>query len=176
LLRLPWDVKYKIYKLVLSIVDVMIAYVPHEHRWRRKNGVRFKEHIPGGLCWITIGRNDVEHKGDPYKRRGAPLIARTCRQIFQDTALWYYSTTKFSFDNEWVMKKWMKSLAPYQKRAITRLVLHGISDLPKYISKDMRGLRKVYVKYSRFPSKEETEYMKMITTLWEDRGISAVFS
>jgi hypothetical protein len=72
------------------------------------------------------------------------------------------------------MRKWMKSLAPYQKRAITRLVLPGIADLPKYISKDMSGLRKVYVKYSRFSSKEETEYVKMITTLWENRGISVI--
>jgi hypothetical protein len=171
-LRLPFDITHKIYKLALGGRHIEIHYQPHVHRWRQKNKQRFKEHIPGGLYCRVISGSDRQRGGDFFKQRGVYPIARTCRQIYYDTALFYYSLNKFSFDNEWVMKKWMKSLVPVQKRAITRLVLPGTFDVVRYILKDLNRLKTVEANLKWITSESQ---MKEFTALWNGRGISVVF-
>ncbi len=189
-LRLPCDIKIKIYTLVLGNRHLRIDYQPHVHRWRQKNYERFKEHIPGGLydsvaeplISQSIGscKERDHHYNRPHRRSGnrvvqAFSINRTCRQIYDDTKLLYYELNTFSFDNDWAMKKWMKTLAPVQKRAIRYLVLPQKLDLAKYISKDLSGLRTVYIELARFARTDDNAVVQYITKLGRDRGVSAEY-
>lgn len=73
------------------------------------------------------------------------------------------------------MKKWMKTLAPVQKRAIRYLVLPQKLDLAKYISKDLSGLRTVYIELARFARTDDNAVVQYITKLGRDRGVSAEY-
>ena len=75
-LRLSWDIKLKIYKLAIGGLHIHIDHG------------RFKEHISDGLYCEVNSEGDSE-EADVFmaSRRGLPIIARTCRQIYHDTAL-----------------------------------------------------------------------------------------
>jgi hypothetical protein len=88
----------------------------------------------------------------------------------------YYSLNKFSFDQEWVMKHWMESLAPVQKHAIAHLALPRRSDVPKYILKDLRGLWQVDIPARDIIVKDCKRFTEWSTAFWNGRGVSVTWT
>ena len=182
-LRLPWEIKHQIYKLAIGGQHIHIMHKPEV---RQEGGQLFKAYKAGGLhCQVVDDGTSTARS-----RRGFPLAARTCRQFYTDTALTHYAHCKFSFSTTWVMKQWFKSLAPVQRRALTRLVLPVQRDLAKYLLKDLTGLRQVCIPQKSLPQNSlyaiQTRGAPVLAgldeksndktkALWDARGISVVF-
>jgi hypothetical protein len=159
LLRLPVEIRQQIYAWVLGGHHIQIEYKPHEHRRRQKNGQRYHEHIIGGLWHFCTPTNRSLSRpfGTDYEwgkfewpdRYNVGLqvrsLARVSRQVHQDTSLLLFEPNLFSFANYWVMRKWLLTLKPVQRRAIRRICLPGyLPDLTKTHRKQLSGLCEVF--------------------------------
>lgn len=127
LLRFPPEIRNRIFELVLGGQYLMIHYKPHEHRWRQKNGERYKEHIKGGWCCGSfperIARQALTQGEELPALNASPptVISRVCRQIYNETALCVLSASILSFGNMWEIKKFLAMQRPIQRRSIQRI-------------------------------------------------------
>lgn len=139
-LRLPAELRNRIYDLCLGYQSLHIRYQPYSHENRQYQGERYHIVRKGGLYC----------RAAPYWEEGCPLeggtrphdmergqgtteaeevatrlwrfaLLRVCRQTYRETALLPYTLNSFSFDNAWVLRKFLKNIKPVHKRVIGKL-------------------------------------------------------
>jgi len=168
LLRLPTEMRNKICDLVLAKQYIHIHYKPHVHRYRQKNHVRYKEHIPGGWLHEAYPEDEfTSSREKQYKMKRTSqltILSGVCRQLYHDTALYHFSGNIFSFGNSWEMKKFLKERQGVQKRAIKRMYIGG--SITKTLQKELKGLHTVYRPY--VGSAEQV--------IWEGLGVQVIFT
>ncbi len=109
LLRLPSEIRNRIYGFVFGVHRLYIDYNPHEHNYKIIEGRREKIHVPGGLYHFAgVGLDEKICIG----------LLRVCRQTHEEAALLPYTLNTFYFANSWVHRRFGKESKPVQKRAI----------------------------------------------------------
>lgn len=143
LLRLPPEVRNRIYEFVLGGHRIIVDYTPHDHEYttqveythnehgakKRIETRRLRNHFGGGLKHRIV--DDKRDRGSTTLHLG---LLRVCRQVYEEAALLPYVLNSFVFCNQWVMKKCMWNLRPAQKLALGKLeVLEEPSDDEKAV-------------------------------------------
>lgn len=121
LLRLPPEIRNRIYSLALGPHRIVVRYIPHEHYYKTIKKQRYPMHYGGGL-YNRCASRDFLKEGSRSLRLG---LLRSCRQIYGEVALLPYSLNKFAFGNDWEMKRCMHTLRPAHKRAMGKITILG---------------------------------------------------
>lgn len=137
LLRLPGELRNRIYELVLDVGQVHVLYKRWGHR-ARKDGKLGYETIEGGFhCQVLDRRQDPwapRPTGGP-PRKGMTLLSGVCRQLYHETSALPFGLNYWSFENVGVMDRLFikeKRMTRAQRRAIKTLY----SELPLTVSHD----------------------------------------
>ena len=146
LLRLPPELRNRIYELVLDVGQINVCFKKWEHKARMRNGQRYYETIVGGF-WCRILPKDQNPWGSgpkvtgPPPRRGLKLLSPVCRQLYHETALLPFRLNAWSFESLHVMDRFVmkeKRLALPHRRAIRMLYTPTV--LPTAVEKYFGGL------------------------------------
>ncbi|KAK5652223.1 hypothetical protein OQA88_10720 [Cercophora sp. LCS_1] len=148
-LRLPGEIRNRIYELVLDVGQIHVRYKRWEHR--RKNGQLGYETIPGGFHCLALKRrqNPWASGGVPISnKRGMTLLSGICRQLYHETSALPFGLNYWSFENVGVMDRLFfkeKRVTRAQRRAITTV----FSELPLTTTHDkaFEGLEQVLLKH-----------------------------
>ena len=118
-LRLPPEIRNRIYELVFGGHRLWIGYTPHRHEYTYINKERHQTHSGGGLYHRMYARDD-KSKNRPHWKPGSLNLGllRVCRQIYGEAALLPYTLNRFTFKNDWVRTRCTKTLQPTQKCAM----------------------------------------------------------
>ncbi|KAL8721886.1 MAG: hypothetical protein Q9225_001522 [Loekoesia sp. 1 TL-2023] len=115
LLRLPSEIRNKIYEYALGGNHLEVDYEPHEHKYKTIKKQRYRTHYGGGLYHECAG------EGDDIPSSLHLGLLRVCRQIYGEAALLPYALNTFVFESDWVMKRCFETLRPVQKRAMGKV-------------------------------------------------------
>lgn len=72
--------------------------------------------------------------------RALRLPGRTCRRIYEETAVLHLKLNVFTFENESFMRKWMIQLTDVQRRALRRIEVTSSMGLSVPLIKELTGL------------------------------------
>lgn len=149
LLRLPPELRNRIYELVLDVGQVNVGFKRWEHRLRTPHGRRAFDTIEGGFCCRVLGRDENPWRpskppvpGDPAPSRGMTLLSPVCRRLYHETTLLPYTLNAWSFASRHVMERYVmkeKRLPLPQRRAIHTLYSQHV--LPWAVEKYLGGLK-----------------------------------
>ncbi|KAK0620607.1 hypothetical protein B0T14DRAFT_604171 [Immersiella caudata] len=143
LLRLPPELRNRIYELVLSVGQINVCYKKWEHKSRAsRSGQRSTEAVVEGGFYCRI----LDKKQDPWKtspshhhpnvapprsgsshvkyQQGMALLSSVCRQLYNETVLLPYALNVWSFESNHVMERLLlkeKRLPRPHRRAIRML-------------------------------------------------------
>lgn len=133
-LRLPPEIRLRIYKLVLGGQHIWIGY--HTSTFGIPESLVSPQHWGGGF----YHRNSVDGSG-----RGLDLrLLRVCRHVFTETALLPYALNKFSFQSEDVRKAFERVTRPGKKLAQKKAIgKYEIMNLLEY-NLQMLGISDIY--------------------------------
>lgn len=152
LLRLPPELRNRIYELVLDVGQIHVCFKRWEHKPRLRNGQRYYKTTEGGFgCRILErGQNPWQSAKSiqPSPTRGMTLLSPVCRQLYHETALLPYSLNAWSFETRHVMERYLikeKRLPRPHRRAIKLLYSQHV--LPSSIEKYFGGLKTVMLEY-----------------------------
>lgn len=159
-LRLPPEIRNRIYALVLTVGQIHIRYRPwrhHEH---------YNEAIRGGYYalvldttqdpWATTpaSSSSSSFRTAPFHvggglglRKALTLLSPVCRQLYGETATLPFCLNTWSFENTHIMDRYLrreKSLALAQRRAICVLIAN--EPPPRPLEHALGGLRTVICK------------------------------
>lgn len=151
LLRLPPELRNRIYELVLDVGQVHVCFKKWEHKARMRNGQRYYETTEGGF-WCRILDKDEnpwrEPKAKPTDKptkptppRGMTLLSPVCRQLYHETALLPFRLNAWSFESLHIMDRYVmkeKRLPLSHRRAIR--LLYAQTVLPAPVEKYLGGL------------------------------------
>ena len=147
LLRLPLEIRNIIYSFAIGGHRLWIGYEPHAQGWDKRkprnqmdDGCRI--HHRGGLycrhCEV-FGRCDTPQR--PRNRvlsdsKGLHLeLLRVCRQIYVEVGILPYIRNEFHFENDWVLKRFWKTLKPVHKQCLEERRKQGNISEDKYKNK-----------------------------------------
>ncbi|KAL1839887.1 hypothetical protein VTJ49DRAFT_1022 [Mycothermus thermophilus] len=150
LLRLPPELRNRIYELVLDVGQIHVCFKRWEHKARIRNGQRYYETSEGGFfCrilerdqnpWRELKSRKPPSDGSPAPR-GMTLLSPVCRQLYHETALLPFRLNAWSFDSLHTMDRYImkeKRLPLPQRRAIRLLYTQTV--LPTPVEKYLGGL------------------------------------
>ncbi len=130
LLRLPPELRNRIYEILLSVGQINVHYTPWVHKSKTQS-------TKGGFGCQILDREQnpfALKRGGPqgdHPRRGLTLLSGVCRQLYHDTALLPYQLNAWSFENNHVMERFVlkeRRLSRFQRRAIhTLYVKEGLN-------------------------------------------------
>ncbi|KAK4142559.1 uncharacterized protein C8A04DRAFT_29836 [Dichotomopilus funicola] len=154
LLRLPPELRNRIFELILDVGQINVCYKRWEHRSRTtKTGQRSHETVNGGFYCRILDKhqNPWRHPRDgvrpspssipttasslpsPRPRRGMTLLSPVCRQLYHETALLPFRLNAWSFDSSHTMDRYIlkeKRLPLAQRRAIRLLYAQTVLTSP----------------------------------------------
>ncbi|CAK7275526.1 hypothetical protein SEPCBS57363_006736 [Sporothrix epigloea] len=159
LLRLPPELRNRIYDLVLNVGQIHVRHRP----WRLRKPLPSpteRSGMTGEFYAIALDVNqDAWSKkscrsfAKSSNRRSVPLpdaltpLAAVCRQLYRETATLPFSVNAWSFESAHVMERYLlrdKLLALFQRRAIAVLIVSVLDDLPsRAMEKYLGGLRAI---------------------------------
>lgn len=119
-LRLPGEIRNKIYGFTLGDHHLWVGYTPHENKTKTIKHQRYKVHIGGGLYNRLAGHEQKYYRQQEVRTLHLGLL-RVCKQVYGEAALLPYEMNVFTFENDWVMRRCLKTLRPAQKRAMAKL-------------------------------------------------------
>jgi hypothetical protein len=119
-LRLPGEIRNKIYGFIVGDHHLQVGYTPHQHGIETIKGKRYRTHVGGGFFNRLAARGKNHHRYQEAQSLHLGLL-RVCRQVYGEAALLPYAMNIFSFENDWVMRRCLKTLRPAQKRAMGKL-------------------------------------------------------
>ncbi len=128
LLRLPVEVRQRIYELVLGGHHIQIETVQHMLLARApetlERGAPSNTHLTHECAPISgwYDRPDSAVLPDVPLYQLMPL-ARVCRQFHQETSLLLYQLNVFTFESAIIMRRWLESRKPVQVRALRKVLL-----------------------------------------------------
>ncbi|KAL2129644.1 hypothetical protein VTI74DRAFT_7501 [Chaetomium olivicolor] len=148
LLRLPAELRNRIYELVLNVGQINVRFKKWEHKPRTRNGQRYYKTTEGGF-WCRILDRDQnpwrESKAsDCPSPRGMTLLSPVCRQLYHETVLLPFRLNAWSFESLAVMDRYVikeKRLPLPHRRAIR--LLYSPTVLPAPVEKFFGGLEVV---------------------------------
>ncbi|AEO67267.1 317dfd0c-4ecc-4b9c-9101-940c9446d809 [Thermothielavioides terrestris] len=150
LLRLPPELRNRIYELVLDVGQINVCFKKWEHKPRTRNGQRYYATTEGGF-WCRILEKDqnpwrqTNNKPlHPPPRHGMTLLSPVCRQLYHETVLLPYRLNAWSFESFHVMDRYVmkeKRLPLAHRRAIRLLYTQTV--LPVAVEKYLGGLEVV---------------------------------
>ena len=111
LLRLPSEIRNRMYNVVFGAHRLHIDYRPHEHIRQVIEGRRDRIHVPGGLYHFA---------GVGLDQKICIGLLRVCRQTYEEAALLPYTLNTFRFTNDWVRRRFEKESKPVHKRAVCK--------------------------------------------------------
>ncbi|KAK0621873.1 hypothetical protein B0T17DRAFT_535294, partial [Bombardia bombarda] len=197
LLKLPAELRNKIYNLVLSVGQINVCHKRWAHRAHTRPGTtqRYYETIEGGF-WCRILPAEVDpwrpsqtailpprasHSSrlaiDHYPPvepppRGMTLLSPVCRQLYHETALLPYALNAWSFESTWVMDRYVmkeKRLPMPQRRAIR--ILYSQQVLTAAVEKFFGGLEVILLsggtKMTKHVIESDPESAGRRTVMWE---------
>ncbi len=175
LLRLPPELRNRIYELVLDVGQINVCFKKWEHKLRTRNGQRYYETTVGGF-WCRILDKDQnpwrEPKAAPPPRRGLKLLSPVCRQLYHETALLPFRLNAWSFESLHVMDRFVmkeKRLSLPHRRAIRMLYAQTV--LPTAVEKYFGGLEVVVLETGltmvRRVSENNPERGRTKTAAWD---------
>ncbi|KAJ4289320.1 hypothetical protein N0V88_007071 [Collariella sp. IMI 366227] len=154
LLRLPPELRNRIYELVLSVGQVNVRFKKWEHRPRtRSNGQRYYETSAEGGFFCRVLDRDQNPWQEPReskstttiitteRRGGMTLLSPVCRQLYHETVLLPFRLNAWSFESLAVMDRFVmkeKRLPLPHRRAIR--VLYSPTPLPTHEEKYFGGV------------------------------------
>lgn len=181
LLRLPPEIRNRIYELVLSVGQVNVQYKPWQITKRRpaKGHPNHDYHattttVPGGFCCRVLrarqnpwnassgGGDGSTLRQGSGPERGMTLLSPVCRQLYLETALLPYKLNAWSFENRSVMERYVvreKRLPLPQRRAINTLYVSG--PMSKSLEKFFGGLKVIVWKEGTKLRREVLETRRM---------------
>ncbi|KAK4118881.1 hypothetical protein N657DRAFT_582867 [Parathielavia appendiculata] len=153
LLRLPPELRNRIYELVLDVGQIHVCFKKWKHRIQTRNGQRYYETTEGGFCCQILDRDQ-----NPWKaisttnapssaaspRRGMTLLSPVCRQLYHETALLPFRLNAWSFESAQVMDRYVmkeKRLPRPHRRAIR--LLYSPVVLPAPVENYFGGLQMI---------------------------------
>ncbi|KAK3688693.1 hypothetical protein B0T22DRAFT_160874 [Podospora appendiculata] len=190
LLRLPPELRNRIYELLLSVGQINVRYKRWEHRIRtdssnssssssnRSHNQRpLYDTIEGGFWCRLLAREQ-----DPWQQQPPPaahmhgtgmtLLSPVCRQLYHETALLPYSLNAWSFESAHVMERYVikeKRLPLPQRRAIRLLYSQHV--LTAHVEKFFGGLEVVLLtggtRMTKRVIEADPENAGRRTVLWE---------
>lgn len=116
-LRLPGEIRNKIYGFVVGGHHIRIGYTPHLHQSKTIKGEPHRIHVGGGFFHHLAARGKPSRRYQKAQSLHLGLL-RVCRQVYGEAALLPYSANMFSFRDDRVMMRCLKTLRPAQKRAM----------------------------------------------------------
>ncbi|KAK4160311.1 hypothetical protein QBC43DRAFT_114109 [Cladorrhinum sp. PSN259] len=140
LLRLPPELRNRIYDLVLRVGQINVCYKKWEHKKRFRKGVPYYETREGGFWCRILRREQNPWPGNAFRvepPHGLTLLSPVCRQLYHETALLPYTVNTWSFESRYVMDRYVvkeKRLPLSHRRAIKILYSQGVltAALEKY--------------------------------------------
>ncbi|KAK4234954.1 hypothetical protein C8A03DRAFT_46805 [Achaetomium macrosporum] len=148
LLRLPPELRNRIYELVLDVGQINVRFKKWEHRQRTRNGQRYYETIEGGFWCLILDREQNPWRAPkgayPPAARGMTLLSPVCRQLYHETVLLPFRLNAWSFESLHVMDRYVlkeKRLPKPHRRAIR--LLYAQTVLPAAMEKYFGGLEVV---------------------------------
>ena len=116
-LRLPPEIRIRIYRLVLGGQQIWISLYPYETDHRSHCGERFYHF------------NTINGRG-----RGLDIrLLRVCRQVFTETALLPYALNHFSFETISVRREFEKLVRPGKKQAQKKAIgAYDVCEFPTF--------------------------------------------
>ncbi|GAB1318525.1 F-box domain-containing protein [Madurella fahalii] len=152
LLRLPPELRNRIYELVLDVGQIHVCFKKWEHKARTRNGQRYYDTTEGGFWCRVLERDQNPWQSvtsmQPVPTRGMTLLSPVCRQLYHETALLPYSLNAWSFETHHVMERYLikeKRLPRQHRRAIKLLYSQHV--LPSPVEKYFGGLEKIMLEY-----------------------------
>ena len=129
-LRLPLEIRVRIYKLVLGGQDLWIGlHYPNSDSYREL-------HYGGRFYHLNL----TDYLTDPLPDRSVKgldiRLLRVCRQIFTETALLPYALNHFVFDTQDVLNHFEKLVRPGKKRVQKEAIGTAYSYMPWSIVRD----------------------------------------
>ena len=126
LLRLPAEIRIRIYELVLGNKQIYITYKPWQHKRRIKQSQLYYETIAGGFRYQLLQPEQNPWHGPRNNtalssNARITLLSGVCRQLYHETALLPQKLNPWSFENTWVMERFIMRedhLTLLQRRAI----------------------------------------------------------
>lgn len=167
LLRLPPEIRNRIYELVLSVGIISVHHRPVAHRWRvnnsntNNNNQGRHETIPGGFYCRRLGASqnpwiDTRHSATRAEERGVTLLSPVCRQLYRETALLPFQLNAWCFESVKLMERYVvreRRLPLEQRRAVR--TLYADSPFTKAVHKCF-GELEVVVCFSRWTGLRRT--------------------
>ncbi|KAK0670296.1 hypothetical protein QBC41DRAFT_318230 [Cercophora samala] len=166
LLRLPPELRNRIYELVLSVGQIQVIFKRYQFR-AISNGTSnnnthrpLYETVPGGFGCVLLGREENPwptahlHKSVPAAERekapcyhwprGMTLLSPVCRQLYHETVLLPYRLNAWSFRSYAVMDRFLvrERRLPKSHRGAIR-VLYSKCVLTAAVEKMLGGLEMV---------------------------------
>lgn len=157
LLRLPFELRLQIYRLVLGDRQIHVFFVPWQHKQRIKNGQAYTETIKGEFRYEVLEKRQDPWKVDRRNLRKLPsdppddssdaqitLLSGVCRQLYLETALLPQQLNTWSFETMNVMERYIlkeNRMPLMQRRAVQ--TLYCKERLPKVLEKKFGGLKAI---------------------------------
>jgi hypothetical protein len=126
LLRLPGEIRNRIWQYALGYHQIDIGYYGFKRSW------------PIGPTLDVRSLRPAQHFPRTFVRPNFAL-SRVCRQVYVESSAFIYTLNTFRFNNCTAIDRWVKSLALGQKRLVASI------DVPSdYMHKYRHGLRKSF--------------------------------
>ncbi|KAK4097674.1 hypothetical protein N658DRAFT_518468 [Parathielavia hyrcaniae] len=147
LLRLPPELRNRIYELVLDVGQIHVCFKKWKHRVQTRSGQRYYETTEGGFCCRILDRDQnpwktIDAAFECSPRRGMTLLSPVCRQLYHETALLPFRLNAWSFESAQVMDRYVlkeKKLPRPHRRAIR--LLYSPVVLPAPVENYFGGLQ-----------------------------------
>ncbi|KAK4149275.1 hypothetical protein C8A00DRAFT_47074 [Chaetomidium leptoderma] len=181
LLRLPPELRNRIYELVLDVGQINVYFKKWEHRARTRHGQRYYETTEGGFGCRILDRDQNPWRDpkpettteSPSSGRGMKLLSPVCRQLYHETVLLPFRLNAWSFESlsamdRYVMKE--KRLPLPHRRAIRLLYVQTV--LPTAVENYFGGLEVVVLgsgltMAKRMVESDHAEHGRRKTVAWD---------
>ncbi|KAK0719345.1 hypothetical protein B0H67DRAFT_483808 [Lasiosphaeris hirsuta] len=169
LLRLPAELRNRIYELLLDVGQINVCFKRWEHKARKT--------VEGGFwCRVLDKKQDPwkvsTRQPDPAPPHGMTLLSPVCRQLYHETALLPYTLNAWSFESTHIMERYVmkeKRIPLPQRRAIR--VLYSQQVLTAAAEKSFGGLEVILlqggVRMTKRVIEADPENAGRRTILWE---------
>lgn len=158
LLRLPFELRLQIYRLVLGDRQIHIFFVPWQHKKCIEKGQEYTETTKGRFRYEVLEKRQDPWEADrrnlrkqlPSDPSGSPgaqqitLLSGVCRQLYLETALLPHQMNTWSFETMHVMERYIlkeNRMPLMQRRAVQ--TLYCKDRLPKVLEKKFGGLKAI---------------------------------
>lgn len=126
LLRLPGEIRTKIWKYTLGYHQIDIGHYSLKRSWPIGHTLDVRPLRPAGHFPSTLVHPHF-------------TLPKVCRQVYVESSAFIYTLNTFRFNNCTALDQWVKSLAPGQRRLVASV------DVPcDYMHKYRHGLRKSF--------------------------------